>query len=63
MLNLGSNYVPTPKRLPLLDTVAGIEAGAYKLNEEDAHELRGKICGIMKRAKVPENNLSRLHAT
>ena len=59
MLRLGLNFTPAPTKLPLVDTIAAVEEGARQLNEEDAEDLRGRVCGILRRAKPPKDNLSK----
>ena len=46
VLTLGLNFVPAPKKLPMLDIVTGIELGARRLGSDEAEELRGRVCGI-----------------
>ena len=59
VLRLGLNFAPAPTKLPLVDTVAAVEEGARKLRQEDADDLRGRVCGILRRAKLPKDNLTR----
>ena len=59
VLRLGLNFTPAPTKLPLVDTIAAVEEGARQLNEEDAEDLRGRVCGILRRAKPPKDNLSK----
>ena len=35
------------------------ENKARKLTPEDADDLRGRVCGILRRAKVPRSNLTK----
>ena len=58
VLRLGLNFVPAPTKLPLMDTVAAVEEGARQLADEDAEDLRGRVCGILRRAKPPKDNLT-----
>ena len=53
VLGLGLNFAPAPTKLPLVDTVAAVEVVARKLNEDVANDLRGRVCGILRRAKLP----------
>ena len=39
-----------------MDTVAAVEEGARQLADEDAEDLRGWVCGILRRAKLPKDN-------
>ena len=57
------NFAPAPSKLPLTDTMATVESGARKLTPEDAHDLRGRVCGILRRAKVPRSNLTKEQRT
>ena len=59
VLKLGLNFVPAPKKLPLINTVAAVEGGARRLKEEEANDLRGRVCGLIRRAKLPKDNLSK----
>ena len=58
VLKLGLNFAPAPSKLPLTDTMAAVESGARKLTPEDADDLRGRVCGILRSAKVPRSNLT-----
>ena len=40
-------------------TLAAVEEGVRKLNKEDADDLRGQVCGIMRRDKLSKDNLTR----
>ena len=51
-------FTPTPQKLPLVDTMAGVELGAKKLEMDEADELRRKVCGVLKKAKLPRYNLT-----
>ena len=59
VLKLGLNFAPAPSKLPFTDTMAAVESGARKLTPEDADDLRGRVCGILRRAKVPTSNLTK----
>ena len=59
VLRLRLNFTPAPTKLPLVDTIAAVEEGARQLNEEDAEDLWGRVCGILRRAKPPKDNLSK----
>lgn len=63
VLELGLNFAPAPTKLPLVDTVAAVEEGARRLKDEDADDLRGRVCGILRRAKPPRDNLTREQRT
>ena len=51
VLKLGLNFAPAPTKLPVVDTIAAVEEGARQLSEEDAEDLRGRVCGILRHAK------------
>ena len=59
VLRLGLNFAPAPTKLSLLDTIAAVEEGARQLNEEGAEDLRGRVCGILRHAKPPKDNLTK----
>ena len=43
----------------MLDIVTGIELEARKLGSDEAEELRGRVCGILRKAELPKDNLTR----
>ena len=43
--------------------MAAVESGARKLTPEDADDLRGRVCGILRHAKVPRSNLTKEQRT
>ena len=59
VLRLGLNFAPAPTKLPVVDTIAAVEEGARQLSEEDAEDLRGRVCGILRHAKPPKDNLTK----
>ena len=59
VLKLGLNFTPAPKKLPLLDTVASIEGIARRMDPDVGNELRGRVCGAIRNARVPKDNLSK----
>ena len=63
VLKLGLNFAPAPSKLPVTDTMATVDSGARKLTPEDADDLRGRVCGILRRAKVPRSNLTKEQRT
>ena len=50
---------PAPTKLPVVDTIAAVEEGARQLSEEDAEDLRGRVCGILRHAKPLKDNLTK----
>ena len=63
VLKLGLNFAPAPSKLPLTDTMAAVESGVRRLSLKDAGDLRGRVCGILRHAKVPRSNLMREQRT
>ena len=59
VLKLELNFAPAPSKLPLTDTMAAVESGARRLSLEDADDLQGWVCGILRCAKVPRSNLTK----
>ena len=59
VLKLGLNFVTAPRKIPILDTIAAVEEGARKLRVEEANDLRGRVCGILRSAKKPSDNVSK----
>ena len=59
ILKLGLNFAPAPTKLPVVDTIAAVEEKARQLSEEDAEDLRGRVCGILRHAKPPKDNLTK----
>ena len=53
------NFAPAPTKFPLIDVVAAVEEGARKLKGVEAEDLRGRVCGILRRAKLPQDNLTK----
>ena len=60
VLRLGLNFSPTPNKIPVKDTFAGVEEAARRLPEEEANDLRIRVsCGILRKAKPPRRNITR----
>jgi len=59
ILRLGLNFAPTPRRIPYVEVAAAVESAARSLNETEASELKGSVCSILKRAKLPVHNLKK----
>ena len=57
LLSKGLNFAPAPTRVPVVDTIAAVEAGARQLKEGDAEDLCGRVCGLLRHAKPPKDNL------
>ena len=43
----------------MVDTIAAVEAGARQLKEGDAEDLCGRVCGLLRHAKPPKDNLTK----
>ena len=52
-------WLSAQKKLPILDMVAAVEEGARKLKTEEANDLRGRVCGVLRNAKQPRTILQR----
>ncbi len=46
-------------KLPLIDTVTAVEAETKFLSEDKANDLRGRVCDILRKSKLPQDNLSK----
>ncbi len=59
VLGLGLNFAPTPKRVPVIDILAGVEVATRRarLQVEVSEELRARICSVIKNTKVSQNNM------
>ena len=63
VLRLGLKFTPALAKILHAGVASAVEDAVkkLKLSDEDASDLRGKICGVMKRSKPPQRNLSRDH--
>ena len=61
VLSKGLNLAPAPTRILVVDTITAVEAGARQLQEEDAEDLRGHVCGILRHAKPPKDDMTKVH--
>ena len=59
VLKLGLNYTPAPAKLPVMDIMVAVEEGARQLDDEDAEDLRGRVCGILRHVRKPKDNLTK----
>ena len=59
VLRRGLNFAPTPRRIPYIDIVAAVEGVTRHLNTEEANELRGSVCSLLKRARPPSSNMDK----
>ena len=59
VLKLGLNFAPALTKFRLIDIVAAVEKGARKLRGMEAEDLREWVCGILRRAKLPQGNLTK----
>ena len=53
------NFAITPVNIPNVDYTTAIESVCPKLKEEDTMELRADINSLLRRAKVPKDNLTK----
>ena len=59
VLKKGLNFAPVPTSFPLQDTIAGMEEAARRLPEDDAQDLRMRVCGILRSSKLPKDNITK----
>ena len=59
VLKLGLNFAPTPRTVPVVDLLAGVEVATRntKLHAEEAEELRARICCIVKNTDIKQDNM------
>ena len=57
MLRLGLNFALEPTKLPLVDTVTAVEEEARQLKDSNMEDLWGQMCRILRRVKLPRDNL------
>ena len=60
ILRLGLNFVPTPKKVPIMDHIAGVEAALQraKLPPDTSEEIKAKVCCLFRSTPKPNSNLS-----
>ena len=60
VLRLGLNFVPTPRKVPYFDYIAGIETALHraKLPQDTAEEVKAKVCCLFQNTPKPKPNLS-----
>ena len=63
MLRLGVNFAPEPGTVPTRDITAAVETAVSRLYNQDASNLRMRICGILRAAKAPLHNQLRQQTT
>ena len=61
VLKMGLNFAPVPTKFPLQDTITGIEEAARRLLQDDANDLRMKVCTILKSSKLLKDNITKEH--
>ena len=59
LLAKGPNFAISLVNMPNLDYITAIESVCPKLKEEDTMELRADINSLLRRAKVPKDNLTK----
>ena len=59
VLKKGFNFAITPKFLPKLDIISGVEAGLRAVYDDAAvHIARSKVSEVLKSAKPPQRNIT-----
>ena len=58
VLKLKLRFTPVATKFPLVDIVAAVGEGPWKLKGVEAEDLCGRVCGILRLAKVPQDNLT-----
>ena len=59
VLEKGFNFAITPKFIPKLDIISGVEAGLRAVRDDAAvHIARSKVCEVLKSAKPPQRNIT-----
>ena len=55
------NFVPAPKRIPFTDIIANVEEGTLTSEPppDKAEELMSRVCGVLRRATPPEDNMTK----
>ena len=52
---MGLNFAPVPTKFPLQDTIARVEV-ARQLPKDDADDLQGRVCRILRSSWLPKDN-------
>ena len=60
VLALGLNFTPAPSTLPLNNFASAIESGACELDRDLANDLKVRVCGLLRKAKLPKSNLTKV---
>lgn len=48
-----------PRKIPIKDTIIGIDAVARRLPQEDANDLCVRVCGILQKTTPPIGNITK----
>ncbi|XP_072030661.1 uncharacterized protein [Amphiura filiformis] len=59
ILSKGMNFSPTPTSIPVKELIAATEHGLKDLCEGEANLVRSDVLRVLKKAKVPQPNISR----
>ena len=65
VLALGLNFTPVPSKVPISDMATAIESGSRGLlrrkllSEVELNDLRGRICGALRKSKPPSTNMTK----
>ena len=64
LLDLGPKFVPSPKSIPYMEIIAKTEAATLRLQydkqETSSQKLRQDVLKVLKMAKPPKQNLTRI---
>ena len=59
ILSRGPNFAILPRNPPVGEYIVSIENACNKLKQGKADELRGEIKAILKKIKIPTNNITK----
>ena len=60
VLEKGFNFALSPKSLPMVDIICGVEEGLRKVNDAAAvSTARSKVAGVLKTARLPKRNIDK----
>ena len=58
---MGLNFAPVPTKFPLQDTIASVEEVVGQLPKDDGDNLWGRVCGLLRNARLPRDNMKKGH--
>ena len=59
VLSKGLNFVVSPEAIPTDEYIVATEQACKFLSEEESHQLRAKVAGLLHSAKPPQSNMSK----